>query len=118
MSKPDVQNFTEDGTWVKPPGAVRVEVTIKGGDGGDGGPGLRGGAGGTVTLAGSLGAGGGGGGAGGGRFGRLTVKSGPGGKGETVRKSFAADDLPDLMPVTVGQLGGFAHFITYVEPQP
>ena len=115
MTKPDVQHFTEDGTWVKPPGAVRVDVTIKGGDGESGGPGLRGGAGGTVTLAGSLGAAGGGGGAGGCSFGTLTVRPGPGGTGETVTKSFAADDLPDRMPVTVGQPGGFASVVTHLN---
>ena len=118
MSDTDVQHFTEDGTWVKPPGAVRVEVTLKGGDGESGSPGLRGGAGGTVSTAGILGAAGGGGGAGGASFGTLTVRPGPGGKGETVSKSFAAGDLPDSVPVEVGRAGGFAHFITHLEPQP
>jgi len=30
----DMQFFSESGTWHKPPGAVSVEVLIKGGDGG------------------------------------------------------------------------------------
>ncbi len=30
----DMQCFSESGTWHKPPGAVSVEVVIKGGDGG------------------------------------------------------------------------------------
>jgi len=30
MSKPDIQYFAEDGTWVKPPGAVRVDVVLQG----------------------------------------------------------------------------------------
>ena len=29
----DMQCFSESGTWHKPPGAVSVEVVIKGGDG-------------------------------------------------------------------------------------
>jgi hypothetical protein len=109
---PDIQRFDRDGTWVKPPGAVRVEVTLKGGDGGTGGPGLRGGAGGGVTIAGSLGAAGGGGGAG-----TLTPAGAgtPGGKGETVTRSFAADDLPGLLEITVGRRGGFASVITHLE---
>jgi len=32
VSKPDIQYFTEDGTWVKPPGAKRVTVVLKGGN--------------------------------------------------------------------------------------
>ena len=31
----DIQCFSESGTWHKPPGAVSVEVVIKGGDGGN-----------------------------------------------------------------------------------
>jgi hypothetical protein len=33
-SRVDMQCFSESGTWHKPPGAVSVEVVIKGGDGG------------------------------------------------------------------------------------
>ena len=31
MSRPDLQYFEEDGTWVKPPGAVRVDIVLKAG---------------------------------------------------------------------------------------
>jgi hypothetical protein len=32
MSKPDIRYFAEDGTWVKPVGAKRVTVVLKGGN--------------------------------------------------------------------------------------
>lgn len=102
----DVQHFTEDGTWVKPPGAVRVEVTLKGGDGGASTAYVRGGryggaTGGTdVAVAGHV---------------RAPWLDKPGTEGATVTRSFAADDLPALMPVTVGQPGGFASVITHLR---
>jgi hypothetical protein len=34
MSKPDIQYFAEDGTWVKPPGAVRADIVLQAGDAG------------------------------------------------------------------------------------
>jgi hypothetical protein len=33
MSKPDIQYFAEDGTWVKPPGAVRADIVLQAGGG-------------------------------------------------------------------------------------
>ena len=34
MTKPDLPDFDDDGTWVKPGGAARVTVVLKGGDDG------------------------------------------------------------------------------------
>lgn len=34
MSKPDIQYFAADGTWVKPPGAVRADIVLQAGGGG------------------------------------------------------------------------------------
>src|ERR1017187_10540007 len=34
MSRPDIQYFAEDGTWVKPPGAVRADIVLQAGGGG------------------------------------------------------------------------------------
>jgi hypothetical protein len=34
MSGPDIQYFAQDGTWLKPPGAVRVDYLICAGGGG------------------------------------------------------------------------------------
>lgn len=34
MSKPDIQYFDSDGTWTKPPGAVRADVVLQAGGGG------------------------------------------------------------------------------------
>jgi hypothetical protein len=117
MSSLAVQRFEQSGTWVKPPGAVRVDITLKGGDGGASTPGGGGGKGGdsTFILAASLVAGGGGGAG--------AATSGPpvsywqasrGGEGATVTASFAASELPPEMAVTVGR-GGFASIVTHVD---
>lgn len=34
MSEPEIQYFGESGTWIKPPGAVRVDYLIRAGGGG------------------------------------------------------------------------------------
>lgn len=34
MSRPDIQYFDSDGTWVKPPGAVRADIVLQAGGGG------------------------------------------------------------------------------------
>ena len=34
MTKPDIQYFDSDGTWVKPAGAVRADVVLQGAGGG------------------------------------------------------------------------------------
>jgi hypothetical protein len=35
MSNPEIQYFATNGTWVKPAGAVRVDIVVRGGDGGN-----------------------------------------------------------------------------------
>lgn len=121
-SKPDVQLFEKNGTWRKPPGAVRVEVTLKGGTGRPGYPFGAGGRGGNPTITWGGGAEGGGGGhpvmarGGDGGSGVISAERGvpiPGEEGETVTQSLAAADFPDEVEVTVGQVGGYAQIITY-----
>lgn len=117
--KPDVQYFEEDGIWVKPAGAERVEITLKGGDASPApavlhayagyGSGGRGGTGSAAVAAG----------------GYVPVrglgKSVPATEGETVTQSFAADDLPDLMSVEIGKGGrpggrdGYARIVTHLK---
>lgn len=90
MSKPDIQRFEQDGTWRKPPGAVRVDITVKAADGEPGGPA-------TATIA-------------------MTVKDCVGTIGAgIVTRSFAAGELPDEVAVGVGQPGGYAEITTYLE---
>jgi hypothetical protein len=89
MTKPDVQRLDQSGTWVKPPGAVRVDVALKGGDGAPVQP-----RDGTVAI---------------------TVENIVGANGaELVTRSYAADELPEEAFVTIGQPGGYAVFTTYL----
>ena len=109
MRPADVQCFDRDGTWVKPPGAVCVEVTLKGGDGGRAGaagPGSGAAATTHLQFPGTVPA----------SF-RQSVRAFtpiPGEEGNVVRGSFTAAEMPDRVAVTVGQPGGYAHFITRV----
>lgn len=124
MSKSDIQRFDRDGVWRKPPGAVRVDVTLKGGD-----------AGGEATLHTYIGhIGGGRGGSSGGGYlaassyvaasGSTAVgglgKSVPATEAEIVTQSFAADDLPDEVAVEIGRGGspggrdGYALIMTHL----
>jgi hypothetical protein len=34
VSRPDIQYFAQDGTWVRPPGAVQVDYLVRAGGGG------------------------------------------------------------------------------------
>jgi hypothetical protein len=124
MSKPDIQRFDRDGIWRKPAGAVRVDVTLKGGDSG-----------GEATAHAYVGhRGGGRGGSSGGGYlaasssvsvsGYTDVrglgKTVPATEAETVTESFAADDLPDEVHIEVGKGGrpggrdGYALIITHL----
>ncbi len=120
MSKPDIQRFDRDSIWRKPPGAVRVDVTLKGGDAGT-----------EATLHTYIGHGRGGSGAGylaesssvaasGYAVVRSLGKSVPATKAEAVTHSFAADDLPDEVAVEIGKGGrpggrdGYARIVTHL----
>ena len=79
MTTPDIQYFAEDGTWVKPPGAIRADVVLQAAGGGSASviaDGLQGG----VYVR-------------GGRDGEIRVQSIP------------ASHLSDLVTVTVGNGG-------------
>jgi hypothetical protein len=94
VSRPDLQYFGEDGTWVKPPGAARTDIVLQGASGGG--------------LTGSH------------TFVLLPGRTPTGGGGEDpdpVVRSFPAAGLPDLIPVTVGigERDGYALFITRLE---
>ena len=93
--RPDIQYFAGDGTWVKPPGAVRADVVLQAAGGGTSSviaDGLQGG----VHVR-------------GGRDGEIRVQS------------IAASQLPDLVSVTVGKGGqpagqdGYVLVITHVR---
>jgi hypothetical protein len=95
VSRPDIQYFAEDGTWVKPAGAERVDVMLQAGGGGAAhvmGDGLQGG----VHVR-------------GGRDGEIKVQS------------ISASQLPDLMSVMIGRGGriggrdGYALIVTHLE---
>lgn len=118
MSGPDIQRFDSDGTWVKPPGAVRLAMSLKGGTSGgsaDRGPvawRFTGGGGGiSPNIAGAGGV--------------VAVDMGtvarapewnvtPGEDGQLVECSFAADEVPDRMDIKIGR-GGYAVITTHVE---
>jgi hypothetical protein len=109
--RPDIQYFEVDGTWVKPPGAVRVDIVLKGGDGGnatDAGGGEGGGA--TfidpVRIPASV----------------ATARSPQDGNhGILGVMSFDAADLPGPVSVTIGKGGrpggqdGYALIITHLD---
>ena len=112
------QHFTEDGTWRKPPGAVRLEVTLKGGDGEPAvqlseGVGM-GGRGGDPTFAEGFRAAAGGGGGGGASSHPVPGQLSKGGPGGVAVRTLDAGDVPDEVPVFVGR-GGYAEIVTYLE---
>ena len=98
MTKPDLQYFDDDGTWVKPPGAARVTVVLKGGD--DGGTFF------THYLGGDiLGSGG-----------QVAAAPAHGADdAELVVRSYRAGAWPRLVSVRAGG-GGWALVVTHLEP--
>lgn len=130
----DVQRFDSDGTWVKPDGALRLTVSLKGGTGDNALLGLRafpdivtygGGGGGGAAVAGAGGTGGGNAIApagGGGSAAAVSMNMGtvarapewnvtPGEESQLVEFSFAADEVPDRMDIKIGR-GGWAEIVT------
>jgi len=104
MSKPDIQYFTEDGTWVKPPGAKRVTVVLKGGNStlGEPVPGSSGNGGAAFFGYGA---------------GQPAAAPAPpyGGRdGELAACELRAGDLPPLVEVRVGE-GGYALILTHLQ---
>ncbi len=91
MSKPDLQYFDADGTWVKPGGAHRVTVVLVGGDGGSHFT--------DYTRSGGVAATG--------------FSAGP---AETGAWSFSPGIVADLVSVEIGD-GGWALVITHLEPE-
>jgi hypothetical protein len=109
-SDPAIRFFREDGTWFKPAGAVRVDVVLRGGDGGSP-TGTRGGDGGGASYTSAL---------------IIPTDSvlypDPAGRhGRFGVMSYAAEDLPDQLQVTVGKGGrpdgqdGYVLIITHLE---
>jgi hypothetical protein len=88
----DIQRFDHDGTWTKPDGAVRIEVVLQGND--------------PVVLHHADGSG----------IAAISVGSAASGfSANTEQRFFSAAELPQEMPVTVGQPGGQAAVITHFE---
>ena len=95
MSKPDIQYFDSDGTWTKPPRAVRVDVVLQAAGGG-----------GAVYFE-----------------PRGTGAGIHGEDGEITVQSFAAAGLPPSMDVTIGKGGrpggrdGYALIVTHLHDE-
>jgi hypothetical protein len=97
--RPDLQYFEADGMWVKPPGAVRVDIVLQAAGGGAS----------SVTADGLQGG--------------VHVRGGR--DGEIKVQSIPASLLPNLVSVTIGKGGrpggrdGYALVITHLrEPSP
>ena len=97
MSRPDIQYFAEGGTWVKPPGAVRVDVIVQGGQAG-------------ASTRAHLGH----------RVNPNGIACSNGEIGEIRVSSWDADDLDDAVAVEVGKGGrpggrdGYALIVTHL----
>lgn len=87
VAAPDIQEFTTNGTWTKPPGCTFVFIKAIGGGGG-GGSGRRGAS--------------------------ATIRSGGGGGGGSAynEKLFKASDLPASLTITIGAGGSGAPAVT------
>lgn len=112
MTSPDIQYFGEDGTWVKPAGAARVDVVARGGDGGSA-MGGKGGDGGGATYIDCLAT-----------PDAIASHAPPGRSAGTLSVlSYTAGELPGEVTVTIGKGGrpdgrdGYVVIITHLEPQ-
>lgn len=99
----DVQTFSSSGTWNKPVGATKFEVTVVGGGGGGGGS--------STNAAGGVAGGGGGGGG----YGEIFLTTGVGASETVTIGAAGTGGDGGLQPGTNGSAGGTTSFGAHVS---